>query len=104
MHSTLLDSFRNRFCLVAGGSSEIGFAVARELLEQDAKIVIIGLHGTTVESAVTRLGGRGPRLDGYARDIGAAKDVELTAAAMIPRAVHPDFKDAALPRIGPIYN
>jgi NAD(P)-dependent dehydrogenase (short-subunit alcohol dehydrogenase family) len=65
--------------------------VAAALLQRGAKVIIVGLHGDHVDDALTRLGGRGPRLDGYACDVGVPEDVERTAAAVVAAHGHPDI-------------
>jgi NAD(P)-dependent dehydrogenase (short-subunit alcohol dehydrogenase family) len=50
--------------LVIGGSSGIGFAVARSALAQGARVTIASSHAQRVDDAVARLGGgEGVRLD-----------------------------------------
>ncbi len=45
--------------LITGGSSGIGEAIARSLLESEAKVVIMGRSEETVTQALRRLGGTG---------------------------------------------
>ena len=83
MRSTGQKVFQGRFFLVTGGSSGIGLALSAALLEREAKVFIVGLHPESVESALSRLGGRGQRLDGLACDIGVRDSVEKMAGAVL---------------------
>jgi len=52
-------ALKDRQILVIGGSSGIGFAVAKAALEQGAKVTIASSSETKVKNAVRRLGGGG---------------------------------------------
>jgi len=83
MRPPVHNSFHGRFLLVTGGSSGIGFALSRELLARGAKVLIVGLHEDAVELALSRLGGRGPNLEGLACDIGVPDSVERMADVVL---------------------
>ena len=54
---------QNKVVVVTGGNSSIGFATARELIEQGAKVVITGRNQETLEKAAGELGATGMVVD-----------------------------------------
>lgn len=51
-----MDKLRNKVAVITGGSSGIGFATAKEFIEQGAKVVIFGRGRQALEEAVSELG------------------------------------------------
>lgn len=51
-----MDKLRNKVAVITGGSSGIGFATAKEFIEQGAKVVIFGRGRQALEEAVNELG------------------------------------------------
>jgi NAD(P)-dependent dehydrogenase (short-subunit alcohol dehydrogenase family) len=49
-------SFENKLALVTGGSSGIGFAIAHELVQQGAKVIITGRNSARLDKALQALG------------------------------------------------
>ena len=52
------DLFSGKTCIVTGGGTGIGFAVARELLSLGAEVFICGRKQDKLDEAATALGGR----------------------------------------------
>ena len=90
MRSSGQKSFQDKFFLVTGGSSGIGLALCTELLTRGAKVFIVGLHAEGVEMALSRLGGRGPSVDGMACDVGVPDSVERMAGTVLREHGVPD--------------
>jgi NAD(P)-dependent dehydrogenase (short-subunit alcohol dehydrogenase family) len=73
----------NRLAVILGGSGGIGSAIAAELLNQHARVIIVGHEAEAVEEATERLG-RGRRdLAAMICDIGAADKVTLWATDVL---------------------
>jgi uncharacterized oxidoreductase len=64
--------------LITGGSSGIGFAIARALLAKEAKVVITGRRAAAVSSAVDELRKTGRTVFGVAADVGTSEGRALT--------------------------
>ncbi|MGE0387702.1 MAG: SDR family oxidoreductase [Gammaproteobacteria bacterium] len=63
-----------RVALVAGGASGCGFAIARELAREGARVVLTSRHQDKVDRAVGELTGEGLPVAGIAADMGIAGD------------------------------
>lgn len=74
---------KGRVALVTGGSSGLGFASAKRLIEEGAFVYITGLNPETLENAVARLGdnAKGVRAD-------AGKKADMVALAETIAAAH----------------
>jgi NAD(P)-dependent dehydrogenase (short-subunit alcohol dehydrogenase family) len=90
MRSSSPENIQGRFFLVTGGSSGIGFALSAELLARGGKVFIVGLQAEGVELALSRLGGRGPNLNGLACDVGVPDNVEQMAGIVLREQGVPD--------------
>ncbi|MDO5843898.1 MAG: SDR family oxidoreductase [Methanocorpusculum sp.] len=51
----MTDTFKDKICIITGGTSGIGFAVAEELLSRGAVVYVIGSRESSVEKAKPRL-------------------------------------------------
>ncbi|WP_421940036.1 SDR family oxidoreductase [Pedobacter sp.] len=51
-----MKKFNNKIAVVTGGNSGIGYATAKELIEQGAKVVITGRRKSAVDAAAQELG------------------------------------------------
>lgn len=76
---------RGRNALVTGGSRGIGLAVARELAELGASVLIVARAEAGVAAAVRELGAAGLAADGLAADVTSAADRARIAAAVRAR-------------------
>ena len=61
-------SVQDKVCVVTGGSRGIGLEICRRLLEDGAKVALIGTREETAQKAVETLGG-GDKLKGYALNV-----------------------------------
>jgi NAD(P)-dependent dehydrogenase (short-subunit alcohol dehydrogenase family) len=64
--------------LITGGSSGIGFAIARALLAKGAGVAISGRRAAFVSAAVDELGKAGGSVTGIAADVGTVEGRALT--------------------------
>jgi short-subunit dehydrogenase len=64
--------------LITGGSSGIGFAIARALLAKGARVAISGRRAAFVSAAVDELGKAGGSVTGIAADVGTDEGRALT--------------------------
>ncbi|MDO5846443.1 MAG: SDR family oxidoreductase [Methanocorpusculum sp.] len=69
----MTDTFKDKICIITGGTSGIGFAVAEELLARGAVVYVVGSRQASVEKAK-------PRLKNYPNAHYAALDVADFAA------------------------
>ena len=76
------ETFKDKICIITGGTSGIGFAVAEELLRRGAVVYVIGSRESSVEKTK-------PRLTAYPRARFDAVDVADTDAVkrLIDRVV-----------------
>lgn len=65
--------FENKVAVVTGGSSGIGFGIAKELLRLGAHVIITGRNATKLANAAQELG---PNVAWYAVDVTKAAEVE----------------------------
>src|SRR5258707_14474026 len=65
---------KDKLCLVTGGSRGIGFAIARMLLSEGARVAICGTNQKTLDAAIAQLGNLSPgKVSGKVADV---KDYE----------------------------
>ncbi|HSK04167.1 MAG TPA: SDR family oxidoreductase [Kofleriaceae bacterium] len=76
---------RGRNALVTGGSRGIGLAIARELAELGAAVLVVAREGAGVDEAVRELGAAGPGVAGLAADVTSADDRARIVAAVRAR-------------------
>ena len=68
------DSLQDRIALVTGGSSGIGFAMAKRFIFEGAHVVITGRRAAELEAAVADLG---PKATGIRADVASLSDLDL---------------------------
>lgn len=66
-------SFEKKVALVTGGSSGIGFGIAKELVRQNAKVIITGRNATKLTKAAQDLG---PDVAWFIVDVAKASEVQ----------------------------
>src|SRR5258708_40240341 len=54
-----MEKLQNKTAIVTGGNSGIGFATAKELIAQGAKVIITGRKQNLVDSAAKEIGATG---------------------------------------------
>ncbi|TQM29101.1 SDR family NAD(P)-dependent oxidoreductase [Nocardia bhagyanarayanae] len=67
--------FDDKIALVTGGTSGIGLAAARRLLDEGARVIVTGRDKTRLDAAVEELGG-GERLLGIRSDVAELGDID----------------------------
>ncbi len=72
---------KQRKALIVGGSSGIGFAAAKRLVERGTHVTLIGRNLDKLKAAVAELGGE-PHADGLAGDIGSPDQLEALLTAL----------------------
>ncbi|KAI9925035.1 hypothetical protein ASPWEDRAFT_45167 [Aspergillus wentii DTO 134E9] len=83
--------------LIVGGTSGIGFGVARAALEHGASIIIASSQSTKVEAALSRLRETYPeeeytnRIAGFTCDLGNEETVEANAVQLLKNATSPNI-------------
>src|SRR5438132_1845355 len=70
-----MDQLAGKICLVTGGGSGIGLAVARAFLDEGARVAIAGRDDAKLRQAAQRLAG-GDRLTSYAMDVAISDQVQ----------------------------
>ncbi|GAA3881720.1 SDR family oxidoreductase [Saccharothrix violaceirubra] len=74
--------FENKTALVTGGTSGIGLAVARRLLDEGAHVVVTGRDAARLDTAVA---GLGPRASGVRGDASSLTDLDVVVDAIRDR-------------------
>ncbi|MGO4764767.1 SDR family oxidoreductase [Cupriavidus sp. 2KB_3] len=64
-----MNTLAGKVAVVTGGNSGIGFAIARQFVDQGAQVVIVGRRNDAVETAVAELGARAVGLTGDIADL-----------------------------------
>jgi len=67
--------FNGEVIVITGGSGGMGEAMARRLLDEGARVVIVDLHSEPIEAAVKRLGGAAAGVAGAAADTADEKSM-----------------------------
>ncbi|ARZ65678.1 SDR family oxidoreductase [Streptomyces sp. HU2014] len=71
-----MNRLTNKTALITGGTSGIGFATARRLLDEGAYVVITGRDRTRLDAAVTRLAAAPERVLAVASDVSVTADLD----------------------------
>ena len=85
------DYFAGKLVVITGGTSGIGFALAKELLNRQARAVVLSDKAATVSSAVEQLAEDSWIVDGYVCDIGSAQSVSEACALVLANMECPDI-------------
>lgn len=71
-----MGQLKDKVAVVTGGNSGIGYATAKEFIDQGAKVVITGRNQSKIEEAVQKLGSNAI---GIRSDAASVKDIEALA-------------------------
>lgn len=75
--------YKNKICVITGGSSGIGYSMAEQLAEQGAQLLLIARDPTKLEQAAQSLRERGAaRVETLSADITQAADIAKIAPAI----------------------
>lgn len=72
-----MSRLENKVAVITGGNAGIGFATAKEMIAQEASVVITGRNQQTIDSAVAELGSKAI---GIRADVANINDIENLAA------------------------
>src|ERR1700693_3437160 len=75
------ESMAERAAIVTGGSSGIGFAIARMLLEEGYGVTLAARRPDKLEAAVKELGGEGRQVAQYAGNMASEETVREVVTA-----------------------
>lgn len=67
-----MQRFKEKFALITGGTSGMGFATAQQFINENGKVIITGRSAETVNKAIEKLGGNA---FGIVSDAGSMKDI-----------------------------
>jgi len=81
----MFSSMADRSVVVTGGSRGIGRGIARVFAEAGARVLITGLHETTLAAAVEELTARGGEVSSLVADVSQRDQCDATAAAAVER-------------------
>jgi NAD(P)-dependent dehydrogenase (short-subunit alcohol dehydrogenase family) len=84
-------AFRGKRCVITGGASGIGFALAEALSGHDAQVLIAGHDDSALKAASERLARPGCHVGWHRADVGNADEVERLIAAAVKRLGGIDF-------------
>jgi 3-oxoacyl-[acyl-carrier protein] reductase len=81
----MFSSMDGRSVVVTGGSRGIGRGIARVFAEVGARVLITGLHETTVAEAVEELTAKGGDVSGLVADVPDRVQCDATACTAVER-------------------
>jgi NAD(P)-dependent dehydrogenase (short-subunit alcohol dehydrogenase family) len=92
---------KNKIAVITGGNSGIGFATAKELKENGARVVLVGRNTDAVEKAVAALGGD---TFGVTADVSRVADIEKAMTTIKERVGHIDvlYVNAGVAKFAPL--
>jgi NAD(P)-dependent dehydrogenase (short-subunit alcohol dehydrogenase family) len=92
---------KNKIAVITGGNSGIGFATAKELKDNGARVVIVGRNTHAVEKAVAALGGD---TFGVTADVSRVADVEKAMTTIKEEVGHIDvlYVNAGVAKFAPL--
>jgi NAD(P)-dependent dehydrogenase (short-subunit alcohol dehydrogenase family) len=70
-------SLKGKVAVVTGAASGVGFGIAQEFLDAEAKVVVVDLDQAQVDAAVAKLG---PESSGYVADVSKSAEMEAMYA------------------------
>jgi NAD(P)-dependent dehydrogenase (short-subunit alcohol dehydrogenase family) len=83
--------FGGKCCVVTGGATGIGFALARALLKHGASVLIAGHDETALKAACDRLADNGSQVGWQLADVGDAGDVSRLIDVAVERFGRIDY-------------
>lgn len=97
-------SYRNRVAIVTGGSRGLGLALARQLVDQGAKVALCARTAADVEAAVAELRERGGDVLGVTCDVRSPDEATRLARRVAERWGRIDvlFNVAGVMEVGPL--
>ena len=96
-----MNRLENKVAVVTGGNSGIGFATAREFIQEGAKVIITGRNQEAISEAVTKLG---TNASGIISDASISNDVSTLAGKVQEQFEQIDilFINAGIARFAPV--
>jgi NAD(P)-dependent dehydrogenase (short-subunit alcohol dehydrogenase family) len=85
------NAFLGKNCVVTGGASGIGFALAKALLDRGAHVLIAGHDDSALQAASERLAGTGRRLNWHRADVSDADEVARLIDVAVQRFGRVDY-------------
>lgn len=99
-----MESLRDKICVVTGGASGIGRALARRFAAAGMQVVIGDIESGAIDSTVAELGGAGDRVLGVRCDVRQLEYVQLLRDETVKRfgSVHLVCLNAGVAPVSPI--